>query len=367
MKFFATTAKGTERALADELRELRLSRVRAEVGGVSFSGRWEDAWRACLESRIAVRVLHPIDDIAVRGERDLYEGVRQLEWEEHVSVQTTLAVSAVGQAPGLDNTMFVAQRTKDAIVDRLRDRLGARPSVSRDDPDVAVFVRLYRGRASIALDLVGEPLHKRGYRERGAAAPLKETLAAALVRLSGWDRQRPLTNPMCGSATLAIEADLWARRVAPGARRERFGFERWSSFDDSRRRRIALLRQRARDAELGDGPHVLATDADDAAVSLARRSVERASAHVRVERGRVGDLVGTSPPGWVIVNPPYGERLAADPALWRELERGISRLGAGHRVALLLGPKVPFQPPRHAERYAVFNGALRCSFAVFDV
>lgn len=367
MKFFATAAKGTEGALADELREIALDRIRVNPGGVSFSGRWEDAWRACLESRIAVRVLHSLREFSCRSADDLYEGVREAAWEEHVSNATTLAVSAVGAAPGLDNTMFVAQRTKDAIVDRLRDQTGGRPSVSREDPDVAVFVRLARGRATVSLDLVGEALHRRGYREPGSPAPLKETLAAALLRMSGWDRQRPLVDPMCGSGTLAIEADLWARRVAPGLARERFGFERWASFDDSRRRRWEMIRQRARGAVRADGPPIRASDADDSSVELTRRNADRAGARLTVSRARVEGLAGTSPPGLVIANPPYGERLEADDALWRELGAALGRLPPGHRVALLLGPRVPFRPPAHAERHRVFNGPLECAFWVWDV
>lgn len=366
MKFFATAAKGTEHALREELDELKLDRLRVQPGGVSFSGRWEDAWRACIGSRIAMRVLYPLSEFPCASERELYDGVREVEWEEHVSVQTTLAVSAVGSAPSLDNTMFVAQRSKDAIVDRLREQTGGRPSVDREDPDVAVFVRLARGRASVALDLAGEPLHRRGYRQPGSRAPLKESLAAALLRLARWDRRSPLCDPMCGSATLAIEADLWARAVAPGLARRRFGFERWASFDESRQKRMSLLRERARAEERSDGPEVRAFDADPAVVELARQNVKRARAHVLVERARLGELGTRFGAGLVIANPPYGERLEADPALWGELERALTGLG-GTRVALLLGPRVPFRPPSRAERARVFNGPLECAFWVWDI
>lgn len=365
MKFFATAAKGTEHALREELDELKLDRLRVGPGGVSFSGRWEDAWRACLETRIALRILYPLDEFPCASERELYDGVRAVQWEEHVSVSTTLAVSAVGSAPGLDNTMFVAQRSKDAIVDRLRDQSGGRPSVDREDPDVAVFVRLARGRASVALDLAGEPLHRRGYRQPGSRAPLKESLAAALLRMARWDRSSPLCDPMCGSATLAIEADLWARSVAPGLARRRFGFERWASFDDSRRRRMSLLRERARAAERAEGPPIRALDADPEAVELARANVKRAGARVVVEPARLSELPGRAKAGLVIANPPYGERLEADPALWRELEGALAGL-EGVRVALLLGPRVPYRPPSRAERSRVYNGSLECAFWVWD-
>lgn len=367
MKFFVTAPLGVERALADELVELGVGRVRAVVGGVELSGRWEDAFRVCIESRIALRVLYPLADAPCRGERDLYDAARELSWEKYLTARTTMAVSAVGVAPGLDNTMFVAQRTKDAMADRLRALTGSRPSVDRKDPDVAVFVRLARGRVTIALDLVGESLHRRGYREPGSPAPLKETLAAALLRLSGWDRRRPLVDPMCGSGTLPIEADLWARGVAPGLSRERFGFERWASFDASLEKRLALLRRRARERQKGEGPQVSGFDRDAEAVALARRNAERASARVSLARASLDAFRGTDPPGLVITNPPYGERLAADRALYAELGQVLGRLAPGHRVAILLGPDSPLRPPPGAERHRLKNGDLPCVLAVWDV
>ena len=162
--------------------------------------------------------------------------------------RTTLAVRATCRSSRLTHSQFVAQKTKDAIVDVLRDREGARPSVDRDDPDVGVAVRLARDHATIYLDVGGASLHERGWRARGGTAPLRENLAAAVVRLSGWDRHRPLLDPMCGSGTLAIEAATWARRVAPGLARPRFGFERWASHDDPAKAGMGEQRQQARDA-----------------------------------------------------------------------------------------------------------------------
>lgn len=367
MKFFVTTPMGVEGALADELSELRIGRTRAVVGGVELAGRWEDAYRVCIESRIALRVLLPLAEAPCRSERDLYDAAREVEWEKHVSPETTLAVSAVGSAPGLDNTMFVAQRTKDAIVDRLRALTGSRPSVERKDPDVSVFVRLARGRVTVALDLVGESLHRRGYREAGAPAPLKENLAAALLRLADWDRKCPLSDPMCGSGTLPIEADLWARGVAPGLSRARFGFERWASFEPALAKRLAVLRDRARARASDDGPRVSGFDRDPRALELARQGARRAGAHVQFERAELETFEGTSPPGLVITNPPYGERLSGGRALYDALGDAFDRLAPGHRVAVLLGPDVPYRPPQVAERHRLKNGDLSVTLAVWDV
>jgi 23S rRNA G2445 N2-methylase RlmL len=361
VKFFATAAQGTEPLLADELRELRLERVKPTRGGVAFSGRWEDAWRACLWSRIAVRILLPLTEYSCRGPEDLYAGARRVDWDEHLSPKTTLAVSAVGSAPGLDNTMFISQKVKDAAVDHLRDRFGARPSVDRVDPDVGVFARIGGGRASLYLDLSGDALHKRGYRSTGARAPLKETLAAALVRASGWDRERDFIDPMCGSGTIAIEADMLARRVAPNLRRPRFGFERWASFDDGHRKRMQLFREQARAGEVDAGPPVFASDMDPDAVKIALDNVQRARAHVDVARRALADHAETTR-AFVVSNPPHGERLRVDPALFVELERVF----AGSRLALLIGPRTPVKVPRTARVFEVSNGAIPCRFVIFD-
>ncbi|MBK7586478.1 MAG: RNA methyltransferase [Myxococcales bacterium] len=367
MKFFITAPMGVERVLADELSELGIGRVRSVVGGVELSGRWEDAYRVCIESRIAMRVLLPVAEAACDGEADLYRAADSVRWETHVTPDTTIAVSAVGTAPGLDNTMFVAQRTKDAIVDRLRAVTGARPSVDRRDPDVSVFVRLARGRVTVALDLSGESLHRRGYREPGSLAPLKENLAAAVIALSGWDTKRPLADPMCGSGTLLIEADHLARRVAPGLARRRFGFERWASFDRTLAKRVAVLRERARGRERTSGPAIFGYDYDPRAVALGKTSATRAGARVEISEAKLSDFRGTEPPGLVVSNPPYGERLAADREFYADLAEVFARLPRGHRVALLLGPDVPFNPPRGARRHRLKNGDLPCSLAVWDV
>lgn len=367
MRFFATSARGTERALAEELDEVGIRRTRLDRAGVGFQGKWEHAYRVCLESRIAMRVLFACGQFECRDERALYEGVRAFEWREHIHPKLTLAVSAVCRDSALSHTMFVAQRTKDAIVDQIRDSEGERPSVDRADPDVSVFVRIVGDRASIWLDLAGESLHRRGFRAPGEAAPLKETLAAAILRISRWDRERPLIDPMCGSGTIAIEADLWARRIAPGLRRRRFGFERWASFEERLRARLELLRERARSAALAEGPRILASDADANAVDRARANAKRAGAHVELRQASIATLRGSDPPGHVVTNPPYGERLHADTRLYAEIEASIARLSPGHRVTLLLAARNLLALPRSAERRRVYNGALECELVSFDV
>jgi putative N6-adenine-specific DNA methylase len=366
MRFFATAAKGTEGALRDELRERRFRKVRADRGGVHFEGPHDEGFRACLELRIAVRVLRLLATFDAPDGEALYEGVREIDWGEWLSPRHTLAVRAASKTSALTHTQFIAQKTKDAVVDQLRDRLGARPSVDLDDPDVLLFVHLARDVASVYVDLSGESLHRRGWRTHIEEAPLKETLAAAILRLSGWDRVAPLVDPMCGSGTIPIEAWLWSRDVAPGILRERFGFERWACHDASAARAVASLREEARARMKREGPPILGSDVSEAALVTARKNARAAGAHVRFERQSVRDVRPTDPPGFLVFNPPYGERLPGAPELYQEMAEALRRL-RGHTASILAGtPEIAHaMRMRPVKELQVFNGPIECRLLTY--
>lgn len=366
MRFFATCAAGTELALKAELYELRMYKVRADRGGVRFEGELAHAMRACLWSRIAGRILLEVGRFECPDEHALYEHVRELEWERWLDPRRTLAVSAASKHDALNHTNYIAQKTKDAIVDRLRDRFGERPDVDRRDPDVAVFVHLSRTEAAIYLDASGDSLHLRGYRTLVGEAPLKETLAAALLRMSEWDRQRPLIDPCCGSGTIAIEADLWSRDVAPNLARERFGFERWTSHDETAARTIDSLRAEARDRILREGADVRGSDIDPETLRAAEANARRARSTVHFRAARLSSIMPSRPPGLVISNLPYGERVDAT-GIWDELAIALRQLSQ-HRVSLLLGAPPPGGLlPAHASYARLWNGPIECRLATFEV
>jgi putative N6-adenine-specific DNA methylase len=364
--WFATAAKGTEGVLRDELRELAFEGVRADRGGVHFQGPLSEGYRACLWSRIAVRVLSPITSFACPDEAALYEGVREHDFSDVLSERHTLAVSASCRSSGLTHTQYIAQRTKDAIVDRLRERFGARPDVDKDDPDVLVFVHLVHDRATVYLDFSGDALHLRGYRRDTGLAPLKETLAAAILRLARFDGEAPLVDPMCGSGTFLVEAALIAERRAPGLLRKRFGFERWRNFGRENERAIAELRGSAQALVRARPAPIVGADVSGAALDAARANAARAGVQLELAEQPLRAAKPAFPYGVLVSNPPYGERLARPPELPRELARVIDRYYRWD-CALILKSEEPMGRTRRKPRlFSLFNGDIECSLRYYE-
>ena len=360
MKLFASAAKGTEPALRDELRELRFRGVRADRGGVHFEGDQREAYRACLWSRVALRVMTPLATFDAPDEARLYAGVREVSLESTLSSRQTLVVSAACRSSRLTHTQYLCQLTKDAVVDRIRDRDGARPSVDKRDADVHLFLHLVKDVATLYLDFAGTSLHERGFRVREAEAPLRETLAAAVVRYSGWDRASPCFDPVCGSGTLLVEAGLWAKNVAPGLGRERFGFERWAGFDASEEAAMRELRGEARAAIKTELPPLFGRDISEGALATARQAAERAGVTLELAQGSLADAEHAGA-GAVVANPPYGKRLERPAELTRDLARLVDRQ-MDSNVALLMAEDQPIghtrrrpEPPRQ-----LFNGDIAC-------
>lgn len=383
LAFFATCPKGLEPLLAQELAALGAAEVKETAAGVHFRGRLALAYRACLWSRLASRVLLPLARFPAADAAALYEGVKGIEWQEHLDPDGSLRVDFTGTAPGLTHTHFGAQKVKDAVVDQLRERTGRRPSVDREHPDLRIHVRLHGGEAAVSLDLSGDSLHRRGYRLEGGAAPLKENLAAAILLRAGWPEiaraSGPLLDPMCGSGTFLIEGAWMAADVAPGLLRPGFGFTGWRQHRQSiwRELRAEAEARRAEGLERGL-PDIRGFDADSDAVAAARVHVERAglAGRVRVATRELARL--TRPPfhekapGLVVANPPYGERLgdtAALEGLYRHLGTRLRAEFAGWQAAVFTGnPELgKCMGLRAHKHYALYNGALPCRLLLFHV
>jgi 23S rRNA G2445 N2-methylase RlmL len=343
MLFFITCAKGTEGALRKELVGLRIRAPRGDTGGVSFEGSFEDGMKVCLWSRVAMRALMQVAAFPAPDAEALYAGARAVRWTEHLDTKTTFAISAsIQDNPNLRHSGFVALKVKDAVADGLRDELGARPDVSTEDPDVSLFLHLRGSEARLFLDLAGEPLHRRGYRVAMTEAPLKETLAAAVLSLGRVDPALPFIDPMTGSGTLAIEHALAVRRMAPGLNR-RFGFQRWPQFAKGTDRIWAALEKTARAGALPSAPAtIIARDVSPDAIVAARRNAKEAGvvSDITFETGDIADLRQPGPNGTVCFNPPYGERLnpASLDELYRRTAQRLRRMNGWAAVVLSGNP-----------------------------
>jgi len=374
--WYATCPRGAEPVLQRELAGLGAKGIRPGQGGVRFTGERETALRGCLDLRTALRVLEPIGEFPASDAEQLYEGAAKLPWQELIAPGQTFAVAASGRAPGLTHTHFVELKLKDAVVDALRARTGARPDVDPRHPDVLVVAHLANGTCSLSLDLAGDLLSNRGYRVRTVAAPLRESIAAAVVLLSGWEGRTPLHDPVCGSGTLAIEAALFAAARAPGERRT-LASEKWprTAAEDARalRRIRAELRERAAGRAAEGLPPILASDRDPEAVAAARENARAAGVEVRVSEADARALEPLSPPGQLLLNVPYGERLEAGGR--KQLKTFYHQLGAalrrlpGHRAAVLSGSE-DFESAfgmRPRARHQLWNGPLRSTLRLYEL
>lgn len=346
-KLYATAVRGTGDLVAAELEALGLTGARWDAGGcrVTTDDPLADGMRACMFLRAALRVLWPLAAFPATDADMLYEGAVAVAWEDVIGKDRTFAVHArTSAAPPLAYSPFLAQRVKDAIVDRMRAHAGTRPTVDRDDPDVLAYVHITEaGKAMVGLDLSGGSLHERGYRTQAGPAPLRETLAAAMVLASGWKAERPLVDPMCGAGTIVLEAALHALGIAPGLLRGRFGFQRWPTYGDAEKAAFRRLVEeaRARVREKIDVP-LVGRDRDAEAIAAARANLARCppavASAVSFEVADVRQIQPTVPPATIMSNPPYGERIGGEavPVFLRTLGQRLRALD-GH-TAFLLAP-----------------------------
>ena len=368
LEFFASAIPGTEKALCDELRELGFKSVRLNRGGTPFRGPWSEGWRACLESRIAQRIQVVLSRFPAPTEDTLYNGIAAIDWSPFLTHRKTLAVSSVVNGSNLTHSGFVALKTKDAIVDQIRAASRHRPDVDRNDPDVRVFLYLANNKATAYLDLAGEPLNKRGYRKEAGTAPLRETLAAAVLRMSGWDRKTPLIDPMCGCGTIAIEAAMWAANNAPGIERRRFGFERWAGFNEDDEQAMRELRGELRRNANGQHAKIQACDIDPEAVTNTAANAKAAGVRIAIKERSVTDLQAGDKRNILVSNPPYGVRLETQDGFCQDLASVVSRLH-GWRVSLLAGTKdygrmISAKPKSSAP---LPNGDIECDLLTYEI
>lgn len=378
--FFATAPKGLELLLVDELQQLGAYHVAEKLAGVVFSGTLEIAYKVCLWSRLANRVLLNLQSFPALTPEALYAGVQTIAWNEHIDPDGTLAVHCVCAQSQINHSMFAAQKVKDAIVDQLRQQFGVRPNVLRLQPDVCIYVYLYRDVATVSIDLSGESLHKRGYRIHSGLAPLKENLAAAILLRSGWPAIAKnggcLLDPMCGSGTLLIEAALMAGDMAPGLLRQYFGFLGWKQHLPEVWKNLREAAETRRADGMRQLPVIVGYDNDSQAIKKSFENIDQAGLRgkIHVEKRDVAFFVPKPniAKGLVVINPPYGERLGEVESLkplYALLGERLKQHFIGFNAAVFTGnPDLGKQMGLRAKRYySLFNGPLSCKLLLFEV
>jgi putative N6-adenine-specific DNA methylase len=370
-QYIAKTFQGLEEVLAEELKNLGAQNIIKLKRAVSFDADQLTLYKANMASRTALHILHPIAVEKVKNADTLYSLVKTINWQRWFRKEQTYAVRAIVNNNEAFNTpLFVALKTKDAIADHFRQLTGERPNIDKDNPDVEIYVHIFGQQCTISVDSSGPSLHRRGYRSGGHAAPLNEVLAAGMVLLSGWDKQSPLVDFMCGSGTIITEAALIAANKAPNLRRKVFGFHSWKNFNPEL---FLQARTELMEAEIEWENWIYGSDIDGRAIKEARQNIEAAGIDdiVRISQTDFREKEAPSTPGTVIINPPYGERLKPEDveALYKEIGDALKQKYKGYNAWILSSnpDAVKRIGLRAAERLVLFNAALECRFLKYEL
>ncbi len=370
-----------ETILSDELQALGIENIKATMAGVAFQGDLEVAYRACLWSRTANRILLVLSSFQVKNQQDLYNGVQKIDWFEHINPEDSFAVSfSAKNSEAINNTHFGALKVKDAIVDQMRAKFQTRPSINTEQPNIRINVYLNGETAQLSLDLSGESLHRRGYRDVSIKAPMKENLAAAMLLRSGWPQiakqQGSLIDPMCGSGTLLLEGAMIAADYAPGLLRDYFGFSGWKKHDVQCWKKLRAEAEQRKKIGLEKLPVIVGFDQNRHTVNTALAHIANAGLQnkIHVERRDIEDAEPAESwkPGLLICNPPYGERLGDEQEtaeLYKKFGDSLKAHFIDWKAAMIISnPELGFRLGIRSQKpITLFNGALECKLLRLDI
>ncbi len=371
--FLAVTSRGMEPALREELTELGMKSLHEVQGGYTFESNWKGAYQANLSLRTATRIALPILDFPAYEPDHLYHNILKHDFTKYIDVKGTVAVDASVKDSIFTDQRWVAMKVKDAIVDQFREKFGERPNVDTKDPDLLVLVRVYKNQVSVSIDTSGDGLFKRGYRQESVPAPIKEHVAAGLLKLAKWDGTTPLVDPMCGSGTILIEAALMAMKIAPGTLRSGFGFQRLKTFQPE-----------VWDETVNETMEQEKETLDFKLYGFDRSRKAIGAATANAKKAGVQDLIDFSPStvdileppcesGMVIVNPPYGERIGTNDEdlndSYRDLGFAMKTRFKGWTMWMLSPQKELAQliGMRSCERHTVWNGPIELQFLKYEI
>jgi|WetSurMetagenome_2_1015567.scaffolds.fasta_scaffold08717_4 putative N6-adenine-specific DNA methylase len=370
MKFVAKTLYGLEQVLAEELISLGATDVQQGNRAVLFQGGKSLLYTVNYCSRTALSVLVPVSEFRIRSKDDLYKAGKKIDWDQYLDSDNTFAIVPVVNSPHFGHTGYPGLILKDALVDYFRERTGHRPSVNSDNPDLLINLHISNDAVTISLDSSVIPLFKRGYRQEQTVAPLNEVLAAGILLMSGWNSSVTLSDPMCGSGTIPIEAALIAGKIPPGKFRKFFGFQRWKDFDEDLFEKIKLEYL----GKIINPPiSIYGSDISDQAVQIARSNIEKAGLNdfISLSISDFKDLKSPDENGFVFINPPYGQRIQPEEIdlLYGMIGTTLKHSFPGTTAWLITSNKESVKhiglKPR--EKHTLFNGALECLLLKYEM
>jgi putative N6-adenine-specific DNA methylase len=366
----ATTFHGLEDVLANELLKLGARDIIPFKRGVAFTGDKGFLYKANLCLRTALKILVPIYSFKASHENELYDGMKRFDWSQYLTPESTLAIDSTVNSDFFNHSLYVSQKTKDAICDQFVDKVNKRPNVELERPDLRIYVHIFKDQVNVSLDSSGDTLYKRGYRVDIDTAPIKEVLAAGIVLLSGWQPHLPLYDGMCGSGTLGIEAALYANNIPPGVFREEFGFMRWNDFDKELYDKIyESCINRIKE----DTPYILSSDIDLKPLEIAKRNGLAAKVEdlIRYKHVSFFDLKPNKPHGTILLNPPYDERMKIEDTneFYKKIGDKLKQDFGGWNCWMITSnmeaiKHIGLHP---SKKMTLFNAALECKLLKFEM
>lgn len=367
-EMLAKTFSGLEEVLAEELETIGAEKITIGRRMVSFYGDVECMYKANIYIRTALRILKPIYKSVVKTQDEYYDFFRNIEWEKHMGFHHTFAIDSVINTTVFNNSLYAAQRAKDGIVDRFREKYHKRPSVDIKTPMVPINVHMSGDNINVSLDSSGDPLNKRGYRIADGGAPLNQVLAAAMILYSKWDPTTPFVDPMTGSGTLAIEAAMIARNIPPGLLRKSYAFQNWPDYNKE------LYNSIIDKVELNEiRPKIFANDISEEVIGIAKQNAQKAlvSSFIRFTNLPMEEYKPKAKNGTIVMNPPYGERLKPDEIdnLYSEIGTTLKFNYSGMKAWIISSNKdalkrIGLKP---SEKMQLYNGGLPCIYAAFEL
>ncbi|WP_162054833.1 THUMP domain-containing class I SAM-dependent RNA methyltransferase [Pontibacter pamirensis] len=367
-----TTLAGLEEVLAEELRSLDMEYIKVGTRAVTCSGNLRQLYEANLWCRTAIRVLKPFRNFKARDEKDLYEQVQKIDWSQYLNLDQTFAISAAVSHSTFEHSLYVAQLTKDAIVDQFRKATGKRPSVDKVHADVRFNLHMHENMVTMSMDSSGDSLHRRGYRLQTNVAPLNEVLAAGIIKLTGWDKKSPFIDPMCGSGTFLIEAAMMAQNIAPGLyRRDPYGFESWKDYDAG----LFEMLWKTAEAKASFDPKatIMGYDIDPDYVQAAQNNIENAGLEnvIKVEEADFFKTEAPAAPGVVVMNPPYNERIVSEDIelLYKNIGDALKNNYQGYDAFVFTGNLEAAKNVglRASRRTPLYNGPIDCRLLKYEL